>query len=94
MTVATLSPIAAANARLARIERAKQAVIEAACGHRAAHSAWVASEEAIDAINIKTHRRRWNRAYDAANTAQDKLDAAEKALFRAVDRLARAKGGR
>ena len=81
-------------ASVLRVQRAKQAVVEAACTHRAAHAAWVASEKALDSINVRTHRRRWNRAYDASCDAQDKLDAAEKALFRAVDRLARTKAGR
>jgi len=95
--MSTLSPVAAANARFARIERAEQAVIEASCGYRAAVADWKAADDKVDGLQrpaTPAQKRAWQAAFRACTAADERMWAAELALFRAVERLERAKAGR
>lgn len=68
-------------------------VVAAARRYRGAVRAWKDADDRLDDLKkpaTPTQKRAWRAAYRACTVADEKMWAAEKALFRAVDRLDRA----
>ena len=71
------------------------AVVAAARRHRNAVRDWQAADDHLDSLRgpkTPAEKRAWAAANRAERRADDAMWAAERALFRAVDRLDKAQG--
>lgn len=70
------------------------AIVKAARRYRNAVRAWNAADDKLDGRRPASPaaKRKWEAALRAERKAEAEMQAAEKALFRAVDRLDKAEG--